>query len=110
MRQASQARRSPAEGPGRQRFADFLRTRVWSSPERSRRRPAPRAPGSWSRTPRTDRCSARASRRPGWEDQGMEYVLIAIVLVVVALMAGVGLLVSRGRRTTRLDEDAASGT
>jgi fused signal recognition particle receptor len=40
----------------------------------------------------------------------MEYVLIAIVLVVVALIAGVGLLVSRGRRTTRLDEDAASGT
>jgi fused signal recognition particle receptor len=40
----------------------------------------------------------------------MEYVLIAIVIVVVALIAGVGLLVSRGRRTTRLDDDAASGT
>jgi fused signal recognition particle receptor len=40
----------------------------------------------------------------------MEYVLIAIAIVVVALIAGVGLLVSRGRRTTRLDDDAASGT
>jgi fused signal recognition particle receptor len=40
----------------------------------------------------------------------MEYVLIAIVILVVALLAGVGFLVSRGRRTTRLDEDAAAGT
>ena len=40
----------------------------------------------------------------------MEFVLIAIAVVVVALIAGVGLLVSRGRRTTRLDQDAASGT
>jgi fused signal recognition particle receptor len=40
----------------------------------------------------------------------MEYVLIAIAIVVVALIAGVGLLVGRGRRTTRLDEDAAAGT
>jgi fused signal recognition particle receptor len=40
----------------------------------------------------------------------MEYVLIAIAILVVALIAGVGLLVSRGRRTTRLDDDAASGT
>jgi fused signal recognition particle receptor len=40
----------------------------------------------------------------------MEYVLIAIIVVVVALIAGIGLLVSRGRRTTRLDDDAASGT
>jgi fused signal recognition particle receptor len=40
----------------------------------------------------------------------MEYVLIAIAIVVVALIAGVGLLVSRGRRTARLDDDAASGT
>jgi fused signal recognition particle receptor len=38
------------------------------------------------------------------------YVLIAIAILVVALIAAVGLLVSRGRRTTRLDEDAASGT
>jgi fused signal recognition particle receptor len=40
----------------------------------------------------------------------MEYVLIAIAIVVVALIAGVSLLVGRGRRTTRLDEDAAAGT
>jgi len=40
----------------------------------------------------------------------MEYVLIAIAIVVVALIAVAGLLVSRGRRTTRLDDDAASGT
>jgi fused signal recognition particle receptor len=40
----------------------------------------------------------------------MEFVLIAIAILVVALVAGVGLLVSRGRRTTRLDSDAAAGT
>jgi fused signal recognition particle receptor len=40
----------------------------------------------------------------------MEFVLIAIAIVVVALLAGVGLLVGRGRRTTRLDDDAAAGT
>jgi fused signal recognition particle receptor len=40
----------------------------------------------------------------------MEYVLIAIAILVVALLAGVGFLVSRGRRTTRLDDDAAAGT
>ncbi|GAB3362075.1 signal recognition particle-docking protein FtsY [Modestobacter lapidis] len=40
----------------------------------------------------------------------MEFVLIAIAILVVALLAGVGLLVSRGRRTTRLDTDAAPGT
>jgi fused signal recognition particle receptor len=40
----------------------------------------------------------------------MEFVLIAIAILVVALLAGVGLLVNRGRRTTRLDTDAASGT
>ncbi|NYJ04305.1 signal recognition particle-docking protein FtsY [Petropleomorpha daqingensis] len=40
----------------------------------------------------------------------MEYVVIAIVIVVLALIAGISLLVSRGRRTTRLDDDAASGT
>jgi fused signal recognition particle receptor len=40
----------------------------------------------------------------------MEFVLIAIAIVVVALIVGLSLLVGRGRRTTRLDEDAASGT
>ncbi|SDB98936.1 fused signal recognition particle receptor [Geodermatophilus telluris] len=40
----------------------------------------------------------------------MEFVLIAIAILLVALVAGVGLLVGRGRRTTRLDDDAASGT
>jgi fused signal recognition particle receptor len=40
----------------------------------------------------------------------MEYVLIAIVILVVAIIAGIGLLTSRGRRTTRLDDDAAAGT
>ena len=40
----------------------------------------------------------------------MEFVLIAIAILVVALVAGVGLLVGRGRRPTRLDDDAASGT
>jgi fused signal recognition particle receptor len=40
----------------------------------------------------------------------MEFVLIAIGILVVALIAGIGLLTSRGRRTTRLDDDAAAGT
>ncbi|SDO25369.1 fused signal recognition particle receptor [Klenkia soli] len=40
----------------------------------------------------------------------MEFVLIAVAVVVVALLVGVGLLVGRGRRTTRLDDDAARGT
>ncbi|KGH44789.1 MULTISPECIES: signal recognition particle-docking protein FtsY [Modestobacter] len=40
----------------------------------------------------------------------MEFVLIAIAILVVALIAGVGLLVNRGRRTTRLDSDAVRGT
>ncbi|MCW2674992.1 MAG: ftsY [Modestobacter sp.] len=40
----------------------------------------------------------------------MEFVLIAIAILVVALLAGIGLLVGRGRRTTRLDSDAAAGT
>ncbi|RBY82084.1 signal recognition particle-docking protein FtsY [Geodermatophilus sp. TF02-6] len=40
----------------------------------------------------------------------MEYVLIAIAILVVALVLGVSLLVGRGRRTTRLDEDATAGT
>ena len=40
----------------------------------------------------------------------MEFVLIAIAILVVALLAGISLLVSRGRRTTRLDSDAAAGT
>ncbi|SCX53088.1 fused signal recognition particle receptor [Klenkia marina] len=37
----------------------------------------------------------------------MEFVIIAVAIVVVALLAVVGLLVGRGRRTTRLDDDAA---
>jgi fused signal recognition particle receptor len=40
----------------------------------------------------------------------MEFVLIAIAILVVALVTGVSLLVGRGRRTTRLDSDAAAGT
>ena len=40
----------------------------------------------------------------------MEFVLIAIAILVVALLAGIGLLVGRGRRTTRLDSDLAAGT
>jgi fused signal recognition particle receptor len=40
----------------------------------------------------------------------MEFVLIAIAILVVALVTGIGLLVGRGRRTTRLDDDAAAGT
>jgi fused signal recognition particle receptor len=40
----------------------------------------------------------------------MEFVLIAIAIVVVALIVGVSLLVGRGRRTIRLDDDAATGT
>ncbi|MGY1636401.1 signal recognition particle-docking protein FtsY [Geodermatophilus sp. SYSU D00742] len=40
----------------------------------------------------------------------MEFVLIAVAILVVALVLGVGLLVGRGRRTTRLDDDAALGT
>jgi fused signal recognition particle receptor len=40
----------------------------------------------------------------------MEFVLIAIAILVIALISGIGLLVSKGRRTTRLDEDAAAGT
>ena len=40
----------------------------------------------------------------------MEFVLIAVAILVVALVLGVSLLVGRGRRTTRLDSDAAAGT
>ena len=40
----------------------------------------------------------------------MEFVLIAIAILVVALVTGVSLLVGRGRRTARLDDDAATGT
>ncbi|RBY82213.1 signal recognition particle-docking protein FtsY [Blastococcus sp. TF02A-26] len=40
----------------------------------------------------------------------MEFVLIAIAILVVALLVGAGLLVGRGRRTTRLDDDAVAGT
>ena len=40
----------------------------------------------------------------------MEFVLIALAILVVALISGVGLLVSKGRRTTRLDDDAVAGT
>ena len=40
----------------------------------------------------------------------MEFVLIAIAILVVALITGISLLVGRGRRTTRLDDDAAAGT
>ncbi|RZU32743.1 signal recognition particle-docking protein FtsY [Blastococcus saxobsidens] len=40
----------------------------------------------------------------------MEFVLIAIGILVVALVTGISLLVSRGRRTMRLDDDAAPGT
>src|SRR3954462_4565690 len=40
----------------------------------------------------------------------MEYLLIALAILVVAVIAGIGLLVNRGRGTTRLDEDAARGT
>jgi fused signal recognition particle receptor len=40
----------------------------------------------------------------------MEYVLIAVAIVVVALIIGASLLVSRGKKTTRLDDDALGGT
>jgi fused signal recognition particle receptor len=40
----------------------------------------------------------------------MEYVLIAVAILVVALVTGISLLVGRGRRTTRLDSDASAGT
>ncbi|MGK5112154.1 MULTISPECIES: signal recognition particle-docking protein FtsY [unclassified Geodermatophilus] len=40
----------------------------------------------------------------------MEFVLIAVAILVVALVLGISLLVGRGRRTTRLDDDAVSGT
>ncbi|HEV7211137.1 MAG TPA: signal recognition particle-docking protein FtsY [Blastococcus sp.] len=40
----------------------------------------------------------------------MEFVLIAVAILVIAVLAGVGLLVSRGRGTTRLADDAAAGT
>ncbi|WP_409329737.1 signal recognition particle-docking protein FtsY [Trujillonella humicola] len=40
----------------------------------------------------------------------MEFVLIAVAILVVALLVGAGLLVGRGRRTTRLDDDAVAGT
>jgi fused signal recognition particle receptor len=40
----------------------------------------------------------------------MEFVLIALAILVVALVTGVSLLVGRGRRTMRLDSDAAAGT
>ncbi|MCW2682750.1 MAG: ftsY [Blastococcus sp.] len=40
----------------------------------------------------------------------MEFVLIALAILVVALIAGIGLLVGAGRRTARLDDDAVPGT
>jgi fused signal recognition particle receptor len=40
----------------------------------------------------------------------MEFVLIAVAILVVGLVLGISLLVGRGRRTTRLDDDAAAGT
>jgi fused signal recognition particle receptor len=40
----------------------------------------------------------------------MEFVLIALAILVIALVTGVSLLVGRGRRTLRLDDDAAAGT
>ena len=40
----------------------------------------------------------------------LEFVLVAIGILVVAVIAGIGFLTSRGRRTTRLDDDAATGT
>ncbi|MBB3678431.1 signal recognition particle-docking protein FtsY [Modestobacter versicolor] len=40
----------------------------------------------------------------------MEFVLIALAILVVALVTGISLLVGRGRRTLRLDSDAAAGT
>jgi fused signal recognition particle receptor len=40
----------------------------------------------------------------------MEFVFIAIGILVLAVIAGIGLLANRGRRTTRLDDDAAAGT
>jgi fused signal recognition particle receptor len=46
----------------------------------------------------------------GWETGAMEFVLIAVAILVVALITGISLLVGRGRRTVRLDSDAAAGT
>src|SRR3954463_8581780 len=40
----------------------------------------------------------------------MEFVLIAVAILVVALITGISLLVGRGRRTARLEDDAAAGT
>ncbi|WP_104523081.1 signal recognition particle-docking protein FtsY [Blastococcus atacamensis] len=40
----------------------------------------------------------------------MEFVLIAIAILVVALITGISLLVGRGRRTMRLEDDDAAGT
>jgi len=40
----------------------------------------------------------------------MRYAYIGIAIVVIALIVGTALLVGRGRRTTRLDSDAAAGT
>jgi len=40
----------------------------------------------------------------------MEFVLIAVAILVVALIVGASLLVSRGKQTTRLDDDALGGT
>src|SRR3954462_11893663 len=40
----------------------------------------------------------------------MEFVLIAVAILVVALVTGISLLVGRGRRTARLEDDAAAGT
>src|SRR3712207_7411999 len=42
--------------------------------------------------------------------RAMEFVLIAIAILLVGLVLGVSLLVGRGRRTTRLDDDATAGT
>ena len=60
------------------------------------------------RQPLVRSCVPPQSSPCDWETRVMEFVLIAIAILVVALVAAVGLLVGKGRRTTRLGDDAVS--
>src|SRR3954447_22652879 len=76
----------------------------------SRSGPVPAVSGMADSLPHTRRTPpGRGCARAGRMTR-MEFVLIAVAILVVALITGVSLLVGRGRRTLRLDSDAAAGT
>src|SRR5919107_2550457 len=130
--------RCPARAPPRRRGRSGGRSRRRCgrggrapSPRRAGRSPPTRSPTPGRRAAGEDRGGGpgspgrAAACRPGWPTaagsartphagagrlRAMEFVLIAIAILLVGLVLGVSLLVGRGRRTTRLDDDAATGT